>query len=195
MFLADTIDWLGIAVSVSGAIIVAPAGFAEFIRSIRDGLRRLTWWILRREPTRHHASAKREPWSAFSVWVSGHYRKHDENATIAELAEAINGLRDDLTRLRADARKREKELRRQFAMSMDELSASNSEVKGRIEQAERDTARFNARGFPLIALGAVMTGTSGILAECIPVGCCCVAAGLFLIGYGFWPWRDQNVRG
>lgn len=193
VFLTDVINWVGVAVGVLGAVIVAPSGFSEFVRKIIAGVRR----FIPSKPKSVNVSAGAA--SAFATAMQG-YAHVGMPTGLAdhELLQYLTKRVDELSRTLLDVQKesddRHGELKR--AISRIEVGGKRSEAEIRklISDSELQSAQFNARGLPLIAASIVMTGPTGILAECVPFGWACVAGGIGLMIYGVWPWRDRLLH-
>jgi hypothetical protein len=205
VFLADVIDWVGVAVGVIGAIVVAPDGFKEFLRSLARLPVRLWLWLRRvvlRKPQRHEASlALTLPAVTLSGWGTlsgGKLHEVDQSAPIEEqvpqLVLAVTILKATMTKLVDDLAERDRQNRERAEQATEGLSEDIARVIESIKEAGRAAAKFNARGLPLVALGILMTGPNSILAKSIWFGWCLVGAAIALIVYGIWPWLPWRPK-
>jgi hypothetical protein len=203
VFLADAIDWVGVATGVIGAVVVAPSGFQELYRQLsalvpfqaRLWLRR---WVLRRKPQHHEASVALTLRPLMFSGSGAVFAKVDDNAPIEEqvpqLARAVTLLTAAVTTLAEEAAERDRQNRERAEQATKALGVDVTRVIESIKAADRAAARFNARGLPLIAMGTLMTGPNGILAENIVLGWIVVALAIALIVYGIWPWRPWRPK-
>jgi len=84
--------------------------------------------------------------------------------------EEVSEVRRDVEQLRRDSGERHSRLDQKVESLANEIRTDLRELTERVERAERNAARVNAWGFPLIGLGIVMTGVPGGLADVPPVG-------------------------
>ena len=113
----------------------------------------------------------------------------------APLAEQVRLLWDEFDRLSGQIRKvdEDSQSRHQAAMAGIERESDarrhlQAEVAAQRRRDERQTARVNARGLPLIGFGIVMTGIPDGLATWAWVGWLfTAAAGVLVTGFGLWP--------
>jgi hypothetical protein len=193
VFLTDVINWVGVAVGVLGAIVVAPSGFSEFARKIVTGARR----FLPSKPKNVTVSAGTA--SAFAAAMQGYAHVGmptglGDHELLQYLVQRLDELSKTLLDVQKQADDRHRQIKREISRIESSGKRSESEILRMISDSERQSAQFNARGLPLIAAGTVMTGPASILAECVPFGWVCVAGGIGLVIYGVWPWRDRFLR-
>jgi hypothetical protein len=111
---------------------------------------------------------------------------------VRQLVLGVNELSKQAVNFQQESDARYDEVKREIGRIETGGQRSEAEIRSLISEAERQNARFNARGLPLIALGIVMTGPTGILAEYAPVGWLFVSLGVFSMIYGVWPWRSRR---
>jgi hypothetical protein len=190
VFLTDVINWVGVAVGVLGAVIVAPSGFSELVRKIVAGVRRFL-------PSKHRNANVfgAAAWASAGAMQAYAHVGMPTGLADHELLQYLTRKVDELSRTLLDVQKlsddRHGELKREISRIEISRNQSESEIRKLISDSELQSAQFNARGLPLIAAGTVMTGPAGILAECVPFGWICVTGGVGLMVYGVWPWRDR----
>jgi hypothetical protein len=190
IFLTDVINWVGVAVGVLGAVIVAPSGFSEFARQLLAAARR----ILPRRTKNVTASAnltvpiKLKARGYGHVTISANVSDHE---LVHQLMLRVDELGKTMVDVQQEFDRRHDELGREIRQIKVGGQRSEAEIRKLISERELQNAKFNARGLPLIALGIVMTGPTGILAESAPVGWIFVALGICSMLYGVWPWSVQ----
>lgn len=111
-----------------------------------------------------------------------------------QLARAVTLLTAAVTTLAEEAAARNRQNHERAEQATKALREDVAQVIESIRAADRATARFNARGLPLIAMGTLMTGPNGTLAENIVFGWTLVALAIALIVYGIWPWRPWRAK-
>ena len=166
---ADVIRWVGVAVSVVGAIIAAPGGtrlvlsegrawVGSSLVSIRS---KLSWLPFLRE-TRHLTAAIGGRSGLSGPLVRTTHAAWDKEAPIAEKVEAlhrhVDQLQLGLDQLREDASALRSSLAQQIASVDLELKGTIVGVTNRLDREAKEAARIDARGLPLIGLGIVLTG-------------------------------------
>jgi hypothetical protein len=193
VFLTDVINWVGVAVGVLGAVIVAPSGFSELLRKMAAGVRR----FLPSKPKSVNISLGTANISMPTLQGYAHVGMPTGLAD-HELLQYLTQRVDELSRTVLDVQRRfddrHHELRREISRIEVGGKQAEAEIRRLIRENELQSAQFNARGLPLIAASTAMTGPTGILAECVPFGWVCVAGGIGLMVYGVWPWRARLLR-
>lgn len=189
ILLADVINWVGVAVGLTGAIVVAPSGFSEFARELLASVQRL----FPRKPgiiTGSLNLSLPKP----SVRAYAHVamsRDLPQQELLDQLVQRVNDLSAQMSTVQQAFDKQHDELRREIKRIEAGSQRSDAEIRKLMADAELQNAKFNARGLPLIALGIVMTGPTDILAEYAPVGWIFVALGACSVIYGVWPWLPR----
>jgi hypothetical protein len=193
VFLADVINWVGVAVGVLGAIIIAPSGFSELARQLLAAARR----ILLRRPKNVTVSAGLASASALAAQGYAHVTMSTDlpdHELVHQLVLRVNELSKQAVNFQQESNRRHDEITREIRRIEAGGQRTEAEIRKLISEAERQNARFNARGLPLIALGIVMTGPTSILAECTPVGWIFVSLGVCSMIYGAWPGRGHLLH-
>jgi len=189
---ADIIRYLGVGVAVIGTAIAAPAGVGLITRSIgrrsRAMARRargaLARFIpaLRRDVTVHAVTASARASLAGSASVSvtgfGWQPDADLDSKVERLREMIEAVMGDVGRAREEARQADGALADRISSVEQDLAQRLEELRNRIERAERDAARTDARGVLLLGLGVVLTGIPTELADVAVVGWAVVAGAI-----------------
>jgi hypothetical protein len=192
VFLADVINWVGVAVGVLGAVIVAPSGFSELVQQVVAIVRR--FFPSKPKHITGSGTATLGSLRARGYGYVGMPSGLSDHELLNHLAQRVESLSKTLLEVQRQSDDRHDELRREISRIEAGGQRSEAEIRKLIHDTERQNARFNARGLPLIALGTVMTGPAGILAECTPVGWIFVALGVCSMVYGVWPWHAQLLN-
>lgn len=114
------------------------------LRHLRDG------------PTRTH-SAKAEFGATVTLTAEGRVGISDDatiEQKVAHLLRAVDGLQDDIAKVRADSRERDAAVDERFA----DMQARHDALVHHVEEQTRHTERLNTQGFPLAILGAILAG-------------------------------------
>jgi hypothetical protein len=192
-FLADVINWVGVTVGVLGAVIVAPSGFSVLIQQVIAAARR----FLPSKPQHHTTSASLAIPIRFGVEAYGHVGIPPDLPD-HELLYLLASRLDELSKTMLDVQKQFNDKHEQIRNELGRIEAggqqSAAEIRDLIGQAELQSAQFNARGLPLIALGTLMTGPASILAESDLFGCVLVAVAICLMIYGVRPWLTRLFK-
>jgi hypothetical protein len=204
---ADVIRWAGVSVGVFGALIVAPTGVLLVLQDARALV--LAVWSAIRNAWDRFILRKKKP--APAVYATGGVAA--AKATVggalvvrhhgAPVDEQLRLLWDEVDRLGGLIRKvdegskgRDEAAAAMIGRESDARRRLRAELAARHERDERQSARVNARGLPLIGLGIVMTGIPDGLATWAWVGWLFIAAaGLLVIAVAFWGafrWRQRR---
>ena len=193
VFLADVINWVGVTVGVLGAVVIAPSGFSELVRQMLDVARRFLPG--RPKDVTVSAGLAHATASAGRGYPLGTIGTDlPDRELLLALVRKVNELSTQAVNVQLESDTRYDEIKLEMRRIEAGGQRTDAEVRKLIRQAELQNAQFNARGLPLIALGIVMTGPTGILAECTPVGWIFVALGIFSMIYGVWPWGVQLLN-
>jgi hypothetical protein len=192
--MADVINWVGVATGVIGALVVAPSGIPELFRLVGVGARRLL-------PNRRGQSvvamaglAGAGAMVATGVVRIGISDDAPIETQVPQLVRAVNQLRADLDTARQGYSEEDDKLRQEIGRIEQDLRQTDGDIRQLIEAAERQEARFNARGLPLIMWSIPMTGPTNVLAENAGVAWFFISvAGIFVI-FGIWPWAARIPR-
>ena len=183
--LADVNRWVGVLAAMVGAVIAAPSGARELVTS--------TWrWLQRRGNQVHHHLARLLPflrrdgtaqgtsavgsaiatsWAVLTAegWAWPASAPTDERieALRKHILEVEGRLNDVRRQLRDETRAREQsvaELERKIRIEIEQLQQS-------IISRDRQSARIDARGLPVIAAGIFLSGVPDQLAHFLyPLG-------------------------
>lgn len=181
--LSDVNRWVGVVIALVGSVVVAPGGTGLLRRSATDWMRRrkhqlrglLTRFLpfLRRDVTIHAAGATgvTSASGGATAIVSG--RAWQPGASVDERIEAlrqhiteVEGRLNEVTRtLREETESRE----RAVAELKRTLEEETVELRRLLEKRERESARIDARGLPVVGFGILLSGVPDKLAS-IPFG-------------------------
>jgi hypothetical protein len=166
--------WLGVLLSLTGSIAVAPEAVPQLWKLVKHDARQVRGLLarvlpfLRKSDTVHAGTATGTV--AFGGVATGTASgKVTHNGSTEEQVEQIwrelDAVREDLGRLRTETTVRAKAIEK----TVEDLRQKNSEwhqdLLRRIEQAEEEQTEFNARALPLIGFGIVLTAAASWLAE------------------------------
>lgn len=179
--LTDVNRLIGIAVTLVGALIVAPGGGRELAsrllwalvpRRVRVALARMLLWLHLMPATTRGRPARGRADLHINVGLSAEGRVWPKSGSVEDRIEAlrehindVEGKARDLDqRLRAETDARQEAIERVQQRLLGELRL----LKQRLEEAESATDGTDARGLPVIAFGVILTGLPEELAH-LPV--------------------------
>lgn len=167
--LIDVLRLVGVAVALLGAVITAPSGTHQLVSSVLDVMRRSGRFVMRHLPWHHRrdvniqitpAGATSTARVGFATATSGSAWSPDD-----PIDEKIERLRKRTEALSTEIEQLRTEHRNDVAVLRTELDRLKADHQGqlaalRAEQAARDrqAAKIDATGLPLIGLGIVLTG-------------------------------------
>jgi hypothetical protein len=199
MIETDVVRWAGVIVGVAGAIVVAPSGARSILLTAWVGVCR-TWAAIRRIWD-SFVTGKKEPVPAVNVMAGLAAAHGTAGGTLAlrrhgaPVEEQLRLLWDGLDRLAGQIRKigednqsREEAIAARLAREGAARRQLRAELAAERRRDERQAARVNACGLPLIGLGIVMTGIPDGLAKWAWVGWLFIAiATVLVLGLALWP--------
>jgi hypothetical protein len=158
--------WLGVLLSLTGSIAVAPQAVPQLWKLAKHDARQVRGLLarvlpfLRKSVTVHVGTATGDVSFGGVVTVSGsgkvtHNGPMEEQ--VKQLWRELDSVREDLGKLRTETNVRAKAIEK----TVEDLSRKSSEwhqdLLRRIQQAEEEQTEFNARALPLIGFGIVLT--------------------------------------
>lgn len=164
---ADWVRWVGVGVSVVGAMLTAINGVMLAARWVWSGSLKGWGWL-------KGMLARWIPWVRRSVHVQGHtasvsasatlgtvvIRAWDEKASLKVKVERLHAeleaQRKELDQLRSDLTSKTSELSARIDAQEAQFRAEISRLEGIIRSQEEDSARADARGLIPVAIGIVM---------------------------------------
>jgi hypothetical protein len=209
MILAEVNRWVGVVTASAGAVIVSPAGtrlllvdswtgFKRYGNRVRGDLARILP-LLRRNATVHGGTATITV-SASARGVATHTRglSWDVHASPEERLEALRRYVLDLG-MRVDevgsGLTREVSVREGAVADLEHRLRTDMQLlRDQLDQWERQAARIDARGLPVIAVGIFLSGVPDELAK-IPAGLgwLCPALGLAMaVPASIRTWREAH---
>ena len=165
--------WLGVLLSLTGSIAVAPQAVPQLwklakhdARLVRGHLARFLPF-LRRSATVHAVAASGSVhMTAAVLGVTG---KVTHNGPLEEqvnqLWAEIDLVRGDITKLRSDTVERAEAIERSVKDVDHRERDQHEELLRRLQEAEEQQTEFNARALPLIGFGIVLMTAAGWLAQ------------------------------
>ncbi|MFG1879323.1 hypothetical protein ACGFIV_31235 [Sphaerisporangium sp. NPDC049003] len=181
----NLIKYVGVLVSIAGIFIATPAGtIVMWIRGQRwtkqriGEIKSLTAWIFPRKGTsatiRQSSAAailmlggRGSVIAAGSAWSS--------SAPVSERVEKLHEFVTDLQRGHSDLKKAlrdEESKRREDIRKVNEaLAATAGDLRELIARNERDAARIDGRGLPVLGLGILLTNLTEFLGANLPIAC------------------------
>lgn len=180
--LSDVNRWVGVVIAVVGAVVVAPTGTRLLLESNWEWLRhrgnqvrvQLARFLpfLRRKVSTQVASSMGIA-STFGVTLTASSRAWRPMAPVDERIEAlhqhITEVEGRLNEVSQQLRQETSERGRVVAELEATLKAEMAELRRLLKEQERQSARIDARGLPIIALGIVLSGIPDEFAS-IPYG-------------------------
>jgi hypothetical protein len=202
--------WLGVLLSLTGSIAVAPQAVPQLWKLAKHDARQVRGLLarvlpfLRKSVTVHVGTATGDVSFGGVVTVSGsgkvtHNGPMEEQ--VKQLWRELDSVREDLGKLRTETNVRAKAIEK----TVEDLSRKSSEwhqdLLRRIQQAEEEQTEFNARALPLIGFGIVLTAAASWLAgRPLWVNVLVIAAALALsirvvgpiVRRGWGRWQDKR---
>lgn len=176
--LADVNRWVGVCVAVIGAVVVEPNGTRLLLQS--------SWaWLDRLVRRAHHALVRVLPFlrkdaSVKAATATGSAegtltfegmaegRSASETGTFQEqldsLRQLVAALKTEVSGLDAEHQVEVANLRRALDALEARLTADTHQMRQELDERERQDARINARGLPVIAAGIFLSGVPDQLA-------------------------------
>jgi cytochrome c556 len=192
--MTDLINWVGVGTGVVGALVVAPSGVRELVRQVGAGARRML-------PNKRGESvvalagvASGSATLGIATVRAGISEDAPIASQVAQLVQSVNQLNADLNRARQDFSEEDDKLRQEIGRIEQNLRQTDKDIRQLIDAAERQEARFNARGLPLIALSIPMTGPTNILAENAVVAWSFVVVAALSVIFAIWPWVARALH-
>jgi hypothetical protein len=204
----ETVQALGAFVTIVGLMVVAPfeagrvppAVWHTITRALNRSRGWLSRWLpfLRRDLTHSIGSASAIT-SAVTVSAFGRSGVTDKGTTKQQLAAiraALTSIHGELDGLRAE----DIAIRAEMTAKFRQLSEDHLATRQALEEQKREQGALNARGVPLAAVGALLTGVPGswvaaggwwLTVSLLLVGL--VAAGVAL--HGLWKKRHKLALG
>lgn len=179
-FLEGAIKWVGVAIAVTGAMLVAPQATKHFfstrvgkpIAVIARAIRSL--WVRPQDESIEPVTATRSVSYGIGTPTVVQSAPLKERAT---LEEKFQWLRDHVEFLHDTWQRTAKRLDEVDQLTRQELDVLRSRVdvevkraQSQIEKIERDSVQIDATGLPPIITGIILTGVPGELASCKIVG-------------------------
>jgi hypothetical protein len=202
--------WLGVLLSLTGSIAVAPQAVPQLWKLAKHDARQVRGLLARvlpflRKSVTVHAGTATGTVSFGGVATGTASGKVTHNGPteeqVKQLWRELDFLREDLGKLRTETNVRAKAIEK----TVEDLSRKSSEwhqdLLRRIQQAEEEQTEFNARALPLIGFGIVLTAAASWLAERpLWVNVVAIAAVLTLsirvvgpiVRRGWGRWRDKR---
>lgn len=165
--------WLGVFLSLTGSIAVAPQAAPELWRLTKHDahqgrrlLARFLPFLRKSVDVRAATISANVSMMAVAVTATGkvtHNGPVDEQ--LEQLWQEIDLVRGDLGKLRTDTEERAKAIERTVAALDQRERTQHEDLLRRLQEAEEQQTEFNARALPLIGFGIVLSAAASWLAE------------------------------
>jgi len=164
----ETVQVLGALVTIVGLVIVAPYEVGRVLpalwHSITQALGRARGWLVRvlrlRKPQTFNVGSMTAALSGGSVSVTGRVGVTDQGTTKQQLTAiraALVSIYGELDALRAE----DGAIRAEMTAKVNQLAEDHAATRRTLEEQQRVQGQLNARGVPLAAIGALLTGLPG----------------------------------
>ena len=177
--LEDPTRWLGVVITLLGALVINPKATEHYLRGIADRAVAATTQArgflarfipaLRRDAQVHAVTAAMSTsWGNFTGTARGIVGWSD-TATVDEklalLDERSRRLHDEIGDLQADLRKTEKRLCQEQAKVVAALRDEDRQIREALEAFQQESVQSNASALPVIVAGAVLGGLADDASE------------------------------
>ena len=170
--LEDLSRWLGVVITLLGALVINPAASEHFVRGIVGqggrGSRRVCILLarfipwLRRDMTIQGATGTG---AALRGTVTGTARGiagWAVGATVDQKLDVLEArtqvLHEEVGELQTALRKAEKQLKRDLARAVHRLRSEANEIRDAVDAFRQETVNANASALPVIVVGVVLAG-------------------------------------
>ncbi|MFC4628011.1 hypothetical protein ACFO6V_07195 [Promicromonospora alba] len=153
----ECVQALGTITTMAGLLVIAPYQAGRSPRDLGRAIARL-WKRLRHgRPQVVVRGAFGAATGNLTASVYGRVGVRDDASTeekIRYLLHAVDGIHDEIAKVRSEAAGRNSEINQQIA----QIEEGHAALTQHIDQQARDAEHLNARGFPIAILGAFLAG-------------------------------------
>jgi hypothetical protein len=205
---ADVIQWVGVSVAFVGTPIAAPDGVRllwrggtqswHHFRTRFVGL--LPGWLKRRfrQPVVRVTQQLATPAAVVDDLDVAVQIGWEEDAPLADkvntLHHAVELVFEQLRQVRQETRGAHSALERRLDHLVDALRTADKDLADRLDKAEAQSARIDARGVILLGFGVILTGIPAQLAAWPPLGWFLVAVAVVVTPPQVWrAWTEART--